>query len=408
MKTLPLEEILPDMVLAADLYSPDGRVLLKEGTVLNETHITGLGRRGVRTVQIQSEEVAFTGNELEMLEASQEYVHPWFQFVDPDHPAMQELYRLCVVRVAAAMHQGFTPPPPQQRADAAADKLQDLFLKEQGAAEDVVLHEVKLASFPDIYFQILAVLRSPTSSAKKIAEVVSRDPSLAAKLLKLVNSPFYGFPSRIDSLPRAVALVGGNELSTLALGISAINVFKDIPPELVDMRFFWTHSLRCAIFAKLIAGHCDKNQQERHFVAGLLHDIGKLLLYKKLPYASSQAMVYSLANGVPEYEAEKEVIGFDHMRIGMLLVREWNFPKTLERSIGEHHRPRCDEDLGPCIVHLADAMSVMAGIVAGVPRLMPQLSPEAWSRLGLETSVLQELFQGEGNMLHQLLGVFIK
>lgn len=396
------------MTLAADLRTADGRVLLKEGTELQESHISGLGRRGVTQAVIEAEEPERppSEEELALLETSQEYVHPCFVYVDPDHPAMEELYRLCVLRTAQAIQQGFEPPSPLLRPDAGVENLQDLFLKHEGAAEDVVLHEVQLASFPDVYFQILSVLRSPTSSAADIAQVVSRDSSLAAKLLKLVNSPFYGFPTRIDSLPRAVALLGGNELSTLALGISAISVFKDIPPELVDMRTFWKHSLSCAVFSRLIAGHCDKSQQERHFVAGLLHDIGKLLLYKKLPYASSQALVYSRYNSVPEFEAEKEVMGFDHCRIGMLLVKEWNFPGTLEQSIALHHAPPGKDDLGPCIVHLADIMSLTVGIGNGSPRVMPQLSPACWDRIGLSPSMISTFFEMHDESMQQLAGMF--
>lgn len=410
MKTLPLNDVEPGMVLAMDLLSDDGRVLLKEGTVLQESHIQGLGRRGVSALQIQADdpdpEAPLSEEDEGLLEASQDYVHSCFLFVDPDHPAMQELYRLCVLRTFREMQQGVKPPSSQQRADAVTEELEDLFLKKQGTPEDVVLHEVQLASFPDVYFQIVAVLRSPTASAQRIAEVVSQDSSLTAKLLKLVNSPFYGFPSRIDSLPRAVALLGGNELSTLALGISAINVFKDIPPQLVDMRSFWTHSLRCAIFAKLIGSRLDKSQQERHFVSGLLHDIGKLLLYKKLPYASSQALVYARANGVPEFEAEKEVMGFDHMRIGMLLMQEWNFPKTLINSLAKHHRPNSGDDLGPCVVHMADIMSVAAGISEGQARMVPQLSPACWDRLKLDANELPHLFKEQEMLLHRLAGVF--
>lgn len=411
MKTLPLEELETGMVLSNDVQTPDGRVLLKRGTALSQENIESLQTRGVMTVQIETPKPLSppmsTEEELALLEASQTYVHPLFLFADHGNPIIQELYRQTLLRTAASMHKGFTPPP-KRREDADAEKMRDLFQKDQGTPEDVVLHEVQLASFPDVYFQIVTVLRSPTSSAKEIAEVVSRDPSLSAKLLKLVNSPFYGFPSRVDSLPRAVALVGGNELSTLALGISAINVFKDIPPELIDMRTFWDHSLRCAIFAKLIAGQCDKANQERHFVAGLLHDIGKLLLYKKLPYASAQALVYSRENGVPEFESENTVIGFDHARIAMLLVREWNFPTQLEESIGQHHMPADTGEIGASIVHAADILSIASAISHGKGRVLPSLEAAAWNRIDLQPDQLGELFQNSDVLMEQLSGVFIR
>ena len=412
MKTMPIDQLEPGMTLAADALGLNGGVLLKQGTVLNDNLIKSLERRGVQEVRIdvpeQETPELSEEEQVHILEAARDHLRRFFMFVDHGSEVMQELHRLAVLRTAMAIRQGFVPPRMTERPDVLAQDMNDLFFREEGTPEDVVLHEVQLSSFPDVYFKILSILRSPTSSAKQIADVVGQDSSLSAKLLKLVNSPFYGFPSQIDSLPRAVALVGGNELSTLALGISAISVFKDIPPQLVNMRQFWTHSLRCAIFCKLLAGFSEKNLQERHFVSGLLHDIGKLLIYKKLPHVASQALVYSLENGVPEYVAENEAIGFDHTRIGMLLVKEWNFPKCLWQGISLHHAPRAvEEDLGPSIVHMADIMSIIAAMPHEGVHMIPALDQASSARLKLQPQMLADLFQSHDLLMEQLAGVFL-
>ncbi len=108
-------------------------------------------------------------------------------------------------------------------------------------------------------------MESPSSSAKDIAEVVSTDVALSTKLLKLVNSPLFGLTQKVDSIERAVSYVGEEELSNLALGITAIRYFKDIPPELIDMQTFWRHSLSCGIFAKLIASNYKDMSDETFF-----------------------------------------------------------------------------------------------------------------------------------------------
>ena len=185
-------------------------------------------------------------------------------------------------------------------------------------------------------------------------------------------------------------------------------MFKDIPPQLVNMRGFWTHSLRCAIFARLIAARCDKSQQERHFVTGLLHDIGKLLIYKKLPHAAAQTLIYAWGNGVPEHLAESELLGFDHCRIGQLLLRAWNFPKTLEGSIARHHNPRAsDEDPGAAVVHVADILSHTAALPQAATCVLPILDEQAWTRTQLDPEQLSELFQDCDILVQQVAGVFL-
>ncbi len=394
MSSIPIEQVRPGMILAQDIRAGSGNVLLKKGVVLEEGHIRILLAREVKEIAVEE-----SGNDLDpqeaqrLLEEARDFVLPFFHYVDNNHPAILELYRISLQRVAGRLRDGWRTPSRPPRIDSQAEHLRDLFLREQGTPEDLVRHEVELVSFPDIYFQILKVLRSPTASATHIAEVVSRDQSLTAILLKLVNSPYFGFASHIDSLPRAVALVGAKELSTLALGISAIKVFKDIPPELVDMHSFWKHSLACGIFAKLLANQVDPNEEERFFVCGLLHDIGKLLLYKKLPYAASQALVYARENKVPDVEAERIVLGFDHTDVGAALMTEWNFPEVLSQSIALHHAPTDMPTSGPSLIHVADLLTCVAEITSGSQRVVPGLVPQAWEQLALRPSDLPLLFR---------------
>ena len=134
------------------------------------------------------------------------------------------------------------------------------------------------------------LINDPDASAAEIGDVISEDPALTARLLKIVNSAFYGFPSRIETVSRAITIVGTLELLDLILAASVVKAFSGIPSELVDMDQFWEHSLYTGVTARVLAGRHRAPDTERYFVAGLLHDIGALVLYRQLPRQSRAAL----------------------------------------------------------------------------------------------------------------------
>ena len=324
------------MVLASDLVASDGRMLFKSGTELEDRHLELLKRIGIKQVEIEALLVEL---DEETLFAIEDYVRDFFLYVNPDFGPSIELFRAALDLTAESVSRGWELPDADTRRASSVEHLEDIFIKGMGDPSTIVQHETELASFPDIFFRIKEVLEDDAASANRIAQVVSTDMSLAAKLIKLVNSPLYGFPQTIDSISRAVALVGTKELSTLALGISAINYFKDIPPELIDMKTFWRHSITCGIFANILAGTQIGLSPERFFIAGLLHDVGRLIMFKKLPYAASEAMLFSRENSIPLVEAELSVIDFIHTDISTPLLAAWKFPQGLADMINFHHRP---------------------------------------------------------------------
>ena len=226
--------------------------------------------------------------------------------------------------------------------------------------------------------------------------------TLASKLLKLVNSPFYGLSSRVDSIERAVALVGARELSTLALGITTINFFKDIPSELVDMRSFWRHSLSCAVFCKLLADFA-KLPRERMFIAGLLHDAGRLLLFKDLPYASVQAMIHARSNMLPLPEAERDIFGFTHAQVGERLLTEWKFPEAIVAAVGQHHDAGSGIAAEAAAVQVADILSNVAEISAGGVYVIPGCSAEAVKLSGLPLWEIDKIFAAHDAAIDELV-----
>ena len=408
MGSLPLDALQPGMILAEDLHGPDGKMLLPKGMVLTDSHIQSLRTRGVLAAVIADGEAeeAETPFDPELLAACEAHVSPFFCSNDPSHPVIEALYTLSVERLAASLAAG-KPMPKDIAPNPRAESLGDLFFKAEGSAKDIVSSEVKLASFPDIYFKIRQVLDSPISSTSQVADVISKDTSLTAKLLKLVNSPFYGLPQRIDSISRAVMVIGGQEISTLALGISAINAFKDIPPELINMRTFWEHSVAVGSLAQVIGKRMRHGAGERLFVAGILHDIGRLIIFKKLPHAAVEAIYYAKANQTAMVVAESEVLGFAHPQVGGLLLRAWKFPEALVSIVACHHKPlTCPDPIEPSILHMADLIAVALGLTPPASATVPPLEPAAWTALGLTPEDLPDLVAEGLAQVDAIIGAF--
>jgi len=224
-----------------------------------------------------------------------------------------------------------------------------------------------LVSFPDVYYQVNDMVEDPRCSAADIGEVISRDPALTVRLLKIVNSPFYGVSSRVETVSRAVNIIGTRELRNLVLVTSAVETFSRIPNELMDMATFWRHSVYCGVVARLLATECNVLHSERLFIAGLLHDIGMLIIYHKLPDEARQ-VIECFSRGTEEiYSIEQEVIGFDHAQIGGALMRWWRLPPSLQATAQYHHEPAKAEafHLECAIVHIANSITNAAEMEVG-------------------------------------------
>jgi HD-like signal output (HDOD) protein len=399
------DELTAGMVLASDLKASDGRLLFKAGTEIEERHIELLKRVGVAEVDVEAGVCELSDG---MLLEIEDYVRDFFLYVNPDSEPVVEMFRISLALTGDAVARGWCLPDIIQRRASNVEHMEDLFLKGMGSPETIVMHEAELASFPDIYFRIKEVLEDDSASATRIAKVVSTDMSLAAKLIKLVNSPLYGFPQTIDSISRAVALVGAKELSTLALGISAINYFKDIPPELVDMKKFWRHSITCGILAKILAATQIGLSPERFFIAGLLHDVGRLIMFKKLPYASTEAMLFARENSIPLVEAERSTMDFCHTDISRPLLEAWKFPEGLSNMINFHHNPmEFPNPLEPAIIHLADNLTNAMEIAQGGMYVLPGVDEQAWEILGIQADpVLRDAVEQCQEQIDTILSAF--
>ena len=403
MKTISMDAVQPGMVLASDVKSSDGRLLLPGGVELKDTHVALLRRLAVPEIQVEEA----CGVDEALLAEAEAHVKNFFLYVDHGNEALQAMYDIALEETALAMAKGWTPPRDEE-LHGDGPLHEDQFYRGEGVPQDIVKAEVEVASFPDTYFHIKKLLDSGTASAEDVARAVGMDLGLTTRLLKLVNSPFYGLSRRIDSLSRAVAMVGGRELSTMAMGISAIGFFKEIPPELIDMRGFWRHSISCGIIAKLLASHAGMDAPERFFIGGLLHDVGRLIMFKRLPCASVEALRYARGAFVPLVDAETEVMGFDHAELGKALLEEWKFPEPLVHIVADHHHAGGTGDKRDAsVVCAADNLANALAIARGAMFVLPGMPDGTWESLGLPAATITEVVREHGVQEEELLATFL-
>jgi HD-like signal output (HDOD) protein len=255
---------------------------------------------------------------------------------------------------------------------------------------DLVKSAGSISSLPTIFIRINDAVNNPRSSLADIGRVISEDPGLTARLLRIVNSAFYSFPSKIDTISRAVTIVGTQQLRDLALATSVMKVFKGIPEDLINMEAFWCHSIGCGITARVLASHRREANLERHFVTGMLHDIGRLLLFMNLPKQSRAALMRCQRSEELLYKVEREEIGFDHATVGSALLQAWNLPASLEEVVAFHHAPQkaLRYPIETAIVHVADIITHTMELGSSGERLVPHLNSEAWEKVGLPASLL--------------------
>ncbi|MFQ5471015.1 MAG: HDOD domain-containing protein [Gammaproteobacteria bacterium] len=262
-------------------------------------------------------------------------------------------------------------------------------------ARDLVAGTTKLISVPEVYLKINEMVDDPKASAMDIGNYISRDPALTARLLKIANSPFYGFPSQISSVSRAITVIGTRGLRDLALAMSTISTFSKLPVEVIDLNAFWRHSLFCAVTSRLLAKQCNALQTEPFFVAGLMHDIGQLIIMNKIPEMAIEAHLRAKNTGLLLSNIENEIMGFNHAEVGEALFRKWKLPESTIDSIANHHTPdqAKDSPLGAAIVHIADSMAKAEEMPYVPEENLPHINEIAWKITGLDKDALADILE---------------
>ena len=386
MGIVHVDRLKENMVLSEDVRDLNTRLLLSKDLKIKSKHIRTLKMWGITEVNVVLNDPDFEGTttkkiDPETLEKIKESTKKLFYHVDLEHPAMQELFRLSVVSKSS---RDIYKADKKKMVDVVEDSNEQIM---GDLRNNIAYQEIKLPEIPSTVFELNEVIASPLASADDIAQVVSKSPSLAAILLKIVNSPIYAFPTKIDNISRAVTLIGTQEISGLAMGIDAISIFKDIPQDMIDMHLFLKHSLACAIISRVLCAYKNIIETEQLFVSGLLHDIGRLILYKYYPEQAKKILVRAEKSKELLHEEEKRSIGCQHTDIGRDLLKKWKIPFSIENNVFYHHNPSgANDQANATIIHLADIMAHSLEIGTSGERLVPNFDTKAFNSLGISPS----------------------
>jgi putative nucleotidyltransferase with HDIG domain len=241
-----------------------------------------------------------------------------------------------------------------------------------------------LPALPSVVLDLISSFGREEVDVTTLAEKMSRDQALAAKILRLANSSFYGLPAKVKTVRQAIAVLGFDNARALAVASNVIKHFDGSGSgRRVDVAAFWRHSIATALCAKSLARHAGLDQ-DAAFVAGLLHDIGRLVLAISFPDEYARVLDDCARNDTPVDAAELRVLGVDHQRTGQLLAETWKFPPLIQRAIANHHAPS-GADLSdiPGVVHAANAMVHALDLAGTAHAAVPRLLDTAWDSLGL-------------------------
>jgi len=401
MSYVAVDKLKQGMVVDQDVHDINRRLLISKGQELSEKHLRILKIWGVAEISVVADgnaapsEAAPTDVEKAgRIKATLDFI---LQQFDINAPAIRDVYQVAFLY----RYRLDSDPKPiaiaqRIKRDAGKQKIPDI-------REKIQRIDVHLPEAPELISELNAVISDPLGTSHDIAQVVNKSSSMAAMLLKLVNSAFYGFPARIDRISRAVTLIGSKEISNLALGLCVMRAFEDISPDVIELPAFMQHSVACGLMARIMGARVNMKQTEQLFVAGLLHDIGKLIVYKYFPEGAVEGFAAAAASHDPVYRAEKQVFGLSHTQIGKLLLRKWQLPTELEDVIVRHHSPAQAYDSDKAvIVQMADMLAHTLGVGSSGEWMVPNFDHRCWSKLGLANSTLSTIVH---QALHQLQSI---
>lgn len=268
-----------------------------------------------------------------------------------------------------------------------------------------------LYTLPDVALRVNELLSSDQASNDQLEEIIVHDPALTAQLLKLVNSAYYGFPGKVDTVSRAISMIGRQELRNIVIATSVASTFQDIPEDLVDMETFWYHSITCGVLARQLAEQCKRKERERFFIAGLLTSIGKLILFSQFPEKTGEALSFKDQGEDKVTQAEQRIFGFTYAELGAELLKEWKLPSSIWQLVAAQTDPMnaADNLLDTCILHVA------AKIAANIEPCSvktydfedfnPTYLPEAWEKLGLSDESIKPLTVDASLQAFDILGI---
>jgi len=254
---------------------------------------------------------------------------------------------------------------------------------------ELIQGDDQLATLPEVFYKLNAAIEDPDCTFDDIGEIISIDPALTVRLMRIVNSAFYGFSTYVETVTHALTIIGTDQLTQLVLATSVLNQFRGIPDDVLDVDSFWRHSIVTGLAARSISALSGEYNVERFFVAGLLHDVGRLVLCIRAPDETREIIKKAEVSGRPLCVEEQDAFGFDHAELGGQLLKAWNLPGRLIEAVSCHHDPAKAKNHPEetAVVNLADAIAYSMKLGSSGETFVHPMEPRSWENIGLPESL---------------------
>ena len=272
--------------------------------------------------------------------------------------------------------------------------------------EALLQQDSELSSLPEIFIRVSELLDDENSIFSKIAEVVETDPSLTSRILKMVNSAYYGFEHNVASISQSISILGRNRIRQILIGAVLGGVFGNMKNNVFFMEDYWHQSVKTAILSRLLCRQSSiADQSDVIFTAGLLHQIGRLILVNKLPKLSLQVQQSIDTDGESIYQAEQRIFGYTHCEVGAAVINNWGLPPVLAEVIKFHHLPDQAQkfELEVKIVSLAKYLSFLVAPInqQEVEYALEDIS--CWEDTGLSAEQITQSCNEADEQIYQVM-----
>ncbi|MBN2341425.1 MAG: HDOD domain-containing protein [Deltaproteobacteria bacterium] len=374
------------MTTSKNVVNQRGQILLPKNIELNDKHIQGLRSWSIKFVDVI--QPGGTSTE-ELTEERKQFLT---RLID-DHFLLNrenENNPLCTI-LKELLEEHLT----ESLVEFETMAQNDVPLEEPAPAEKwltvnhLVVNSKTLPSIPEMHRKIIGTMNRPDASISEVSTVAALDASLSARLIKMANSAYYGSNHQITSVAKAGSMVGIEDLKTFVKDTPVLTQFSDDEVMNADMYSMWRHNLAVSIFARFIAQATKHPDDEYLALLGLLHDIGKLVIYIQVPELYAHICRYSSQNKLSSLKIERKVLGFYHNLVSLELLKHWNYSKITQDIVYYHHSP--ENAVHPreaYIIHLADALAHAIGFTGQRCAVLPAVHPDTLNALGLKKKML--------------------
>ncbi len=285
-----------------------------------------------------------------------------------------------------------------------------MFLAEL-SLNDIIKKVDELPALPHVTHRVLQMTNDPKTTIPQLANTIVKDQVLTAKVLRMANSAYYGYARRIYGINEALIILGFNTVRSLVLAASIYNLMdKELKGYFLPKGELWKHCMSCALIARLLAKKIGYELPDQAFIAGLLHDLGKIVLNTYMAKHFESVIEKVKKDKIPFMEAERQILGFDHAIVGARVVEKWNLPKDLVEAIANHHCPGRAK-INPkltSLVHVADAASMSMGIGLGGDGMLYPFDSSATAQLNLKENLVEETIAEIADSLIDSEAIFIE